>query len=130
MNKLGYYVFKNAGIKIDLDNFNVLPYDNTFGDHNDIINLTDIPSWDLGDITDMMSESETQAFNDILKKAVKLRDYAYMMLKDTQRILKGISDPFDIDNDMIIELMGLYNLNNRLSHKEMVSVIKKTKGKL
>jgi hypothetical protein len=110
MNRLGYFVFKESGIKIDLDNFNLLPYDHTFGSDTDIINITNIPWWDLADITDNMNESNKKDIADILKKAHKIKAYAFDALKSTQKTLKGITD-FKITNAMVIELLALYNLS-------------------
>jgi hypothetical protein len=133
MNKLGYYVFKNSGVKIDLDNFNILPYDDTFGSDTDIVNITFLPWWDLADITDNMNESDKKAIADILKQAHKIKTYVFNALKDYQKTLKGISD-FDITDDMVIELMALYNLslNNigkRVSIYQVADIIKRQGAK-
>jgi hypothetical protein len=63
--------FKNAGIKIDLETFDVLPLNDTFGDDSDIINLREIPFWELYDIKEMMTYEEEKLFNELLEKATK-----------------------------------------------------------
>lgn len=127
INTLGYCVFKDAGIKIDLNNFNVLAYDNDFGGEDNVINITKLPSWDLDEITDLLYKDDVKKFNDILRKAHKIKNYAYNMLKDVKRTLKDSYD-FDIDDDMVIELMGLYNINNKLTWYEIIAMIKKRQG--
>jgi hypothetical protein len=63
--------FKNAGIKIDLKTFDVLPLNDTFGDDSDIINLREIPFWELYDIKSVMTYQEEKLFNELLEKATK-----------------------------------------------------------
>jgi hypothetical protein len=71
-NKMKQFMeFKNAGIKIDLETFNVLPLNDTFGDDSDIINLREIPFWELYDIKSVMTYQEEKLFNELLKKATK-----------------------------------------------------------
>jgi hypothetical protein len=133
MNRLGYLVFKESGIKIDLDNFNISPYDDTFGNNTDIVNITALPWWDLADITDNMNESDKKAIADILKQANKIKTYVFNALKDYQKTLKDIA-PFEITDEMVIELMALYNLslNNigkRVSIYQVADIIKRKGAK-
>lgn len=124
MNRLGYFVFKESGVKIDLDNFNLLPYDYTFGSDTDIINITNIPWWDLAEITDNMNEINKKELADILKKAKSIKAYAYNILKEMQTNLKDISS-FEITDIMVIELVTLYNINKKVSIHQVADIVNK-----
>jgi hypothetical protein len=126
MNKLGYYVFKNAGVKIDLDNFNILPYDDTFGSDSDVINLTDIPWWDLADITDNFNESDKKVIADILKRAHKIKKQSYSILKDTVKHYQT----FDVSNDMVIDLMGYITDKQNITLDLVLAILKKHQTRL
>jgi len=126
MNKLGYYVFKNAGVKIDLDNFNILPYDDTFGSDSDVINLTDISWWDLADITDNFNEPDKKVIADILKLAHKIKKQAYSILKDTVKHYQN----FDVSNDMVIDLMGYITDKQNITLDLVLTILKKHQTRL
>jgi hypothetical protein len=66
-----FIIFKNAGIKINRDTFEVLPSSDEYADENQDgpIYLSDIPVWDIQDITDFLSEKENELFWKLIRKS-------------------------------------------------------------
>jgi len=63
--------FKNAGIKIETKSFNVYPINESFGGDEDIINLADLPVWDLAEIYELISLNEVKVLDQLVEEARK-----------------------------------------------------------
>jgi hypothetical protein len=67
-----FIVFKSNGFKVNTATFEVLALHPKYQSEDARpVKLTEIPSWDLLDIYDVMSEDEKEVFNQLLMRAVR-----------------------------------------------------------
>jgi len=69
MAKQHFEYFLNAGIKINPIDFTVLPI--LEDPDQESVRLTDIPTWDIGEIIEYMGDDERERFLSLLMRAVR-----------------------------------------------------------
>ena len=70
MSQQQYIEFNSQGFKVDTETFEVIALDSSYV-FDEPMYITDIPSWDISDMYEVMPEHEKENFNQLLMRAVR-----------------------------------------------------------